>query len=525
MAQLWTLVSFFILQRHNVFLLRVYRNDYQLRPRRKMNFLPQGDDNVPTTPARDRMLHLVEKILMQLQGELKNDAATSSEDIPQPSAARSDGGSPALPLEAYSARGTPPPLETACSAVGSLVRYLRDASCSNPPKPCDMFEICSSTIQICRAVTLNRPEKHVVLTFAGRQRFLPLRVLLVDDKESILKRLQRLMRNRAYHYECCSNAESSIKAFEQSLSERNVHNRFDLILMDKEMPESDPELTKSSGVAAVRRIRELSRLQMEQEPNFKSPCIIGVTSCEDEDDPTLIQFRHELQLSRTQAGLRSNILIQRKLNQWSEEFDREVRELCGKSVASLPETDEAQVEPVVWGDRTRIEKILRNLIMNAIKHGRPLEGEHRVTLSYDIVDWRTSLHPCLFLFERDDEVKRSLSWQLRFNLEDRIQRFVQVMVTDNGPGLDGNSARLRQTLGLELPSTREFELQGAANGRGDASPSQHDPPSSSVSNFGIGLQRIVCREVANNHGAMGVHSRSEPDTGCTFVIALPLYAP
>jgi len=148
-----------------------------------------------------------------------------------------------------------------------------------------------------------------------------------------------------------------------------------------------------------------------------------------------------------------------------------------------------------------------------------------VTLSYDIVDWRTSLHPCLFLFERDDEVKRSLSWQLRFNLEDRIQRFVQVMVTDNGPGLDGNSARLRQTLGLELPSTREFELQGAANGRGDAAPSQHDPPSSSVSNFGIGLQRIVCREVANNHGAMGVHSRSEPDTGCTFVIALPLYAP
>ena len=317
-----------------------------------------------------------------------------------------------------------------------------------------------------------------------------------------------------------THPESSVKAFELSLCDRNVNKRFDLILMDKEMPESDPKLTLSSGVVAVRRIRELARLQGQVEPGFKSPCIIGVTSCEDEDDPSLIAFRHELQLSRAQAGISDSTLIQPKLRQWSEEFDREVRFLCGKSLSSLPsDPSEALVKPIVWGDRTRIEKMLRNLITNAIVHGKPAEGEQRVTLSYDIVNLRSSLHPCLIRSERDDEVKHSLSWQLSLHLEDRIQRFVQVMVTDNGKGLDVNKQRMRQSLGLELPLAES----NAATSRANAAAAQG--VHSSVSNYGIGLKQIVCREVANCHGAMGVHSRSEPDSGCAFVLALPLYAP
>jgi hypothetical protein len=195
MAQLWTLVSFFVLQRHNLFLLRVYRKDYLFRPRRKMKFLPQGDSNVPTTPARDRMMILAEKILQQLK----------IEDDLKKAAAAAERASAELPLDA--AAGEPSPLETACTTVSSLVQYLKDSSCGNPPKPCDLFDICTSTIQMCRTLTVNLPQnKKCVLTFAGRQRFLPLRVLLVDDIELNLKRLQLLMRNRGYHYECCYSA-------------------------------------------------------------------------------------------------------------------------------------------------------------------------------------------------------------------------------------------------------------------------------------------------------------------------------
>ena len=41
-SQLFILMSVFILQRHNLFLLRVHRKDYLHSARRRLNFLPQG---------------------------------------------------------------------------------------------------------------------------------------------------------------------------------------------------------------------------------------------------------------------------------------------------------------------------------------------------------------------------------------------------------------------------------------------------------------------------------------------------
>ena len=68
-SQLWILVSFYVLLRHNLFLLRSYRNDYVVSVRQRLNFLPQGVGNAPSNPARDRMLTLAEKILEQLEPE------------------------------------------------------------------------------------------------------------------------------------------------------------------------------------------------------------------------------------------------------------------------------------------------------------------------------------------------------------------------------------------------------------------------------------------------------------------------
>ena len=513
MSQLWTLASFFVLQRHNLFLLRIHRKDYLLSARRRMNFLPQGDGNVPLSPARDRMLVLAEQILAQLRCD---DADSNDVRLAERAPAGLLNRSASTASGAAESSGSLAARAQACAAIGTLVRYLKDANITSS-QLCNLSDICKSAMDTCMPL---QKERSVVLKFAGRQRSLPLRVLLVDDQALVLKRLQRLARNRGYHYVCCSNLESGVKAFEASLKcDAKARSRFDLILMDKEMPVSEQDVKHidvMAGVVAVRRIRELSLLQAEQEPGFRCPCIIGNTACRDEDDVTLIQFRSELELARQQAGMRYNLLVhQQKMSSWSDEFDREVRQLCGMDDALPPETDDARQAPTVWGNPIRLQMIFYNLITNAIVHGKPDDGEHCVCVSYDVIEWRARLHPCLMRLDRDDEVLSSMSWQLSSAFEDVTQRFVQVMVTDNGEGIDVNNERIRLSLGLQLPSASSA---GDAN-RSDAGASP--PPGSSVSNFGFGLQRVVCPEVANNHGALGVHSRSEPNTGCSFVVALP----
>jgi signal transduction histidine kinase len=216
-----------------------------------------------------------------------------------------------------------------------------------------------------------------------------------------------------------------------------------------------------------------------------------------------------------------------------------VRELCGKSdsVSSLPEeTSKMPVDPIVWGQCGRFLSILRNLLTNAIIYGKPAEGEHRVTLSFDIVNCLTNLHPCLLGSERLDQGALLFTCLLTMYLQDHmqhfvqimhiqhfvqimhIQHFVQIMVTDNAPGLDLNDARLMQSLGLALPSASSFEphIHFASQGNSQSYVSQHT---------GIGLKRIVSKHVAFHHGALGVHTCSEPDAGCSFVLALPLYNP
>ena len=302
-----------------------------------------------------------------------------------------------------------------------------------------------------------------------------------------------------------------MNAFESTLRcGSSPHGRFDLIIMDKEMPTSEPEGYRTAGVSAVKRIRELSLMQAAVEPGFTCPCIIGNSACTDENDPTWIKFRDELQLARQQAGVPSTLLIvKEKLSSWSDAFDQEVRRLCGLSDESACEEGEA---PTVWGKPIRLEMMIRNLITNAIQHGKPLVGEHCVSVSYDVVDRRSRMHPCLMQSDQDDEALRSLSWQLSHAFDQRTQRYVQVMVTDNGPGID------TERMKLKLQSSSDVAVQQAAGGDSGVS------AVASVSNFGICLRRIVCPEIANSHGAMGVHSRIEPSSGCSFVVALPYCA-
>ncbi len=532
MEQLWILVSFFVLQRHNLFLLRIHRKDYLLSARRRLSFLPQGDGQSPFAPARDRMLVLAESILSQLQPG----AATTSGAPRAGRAAASDAAAPRSAAAAGSPAGgarleSPAARAQACAAIGTLVRYLKESSMGSS-QVCDVSDICQAAMDTCKPL---ERERSVELTFAGRQRWLPLRVLLVDDQAYVLKRLQRLARNRGYHYECCTSVESCVRAFEASLKGGGQGGcGFDVIVMDKEMPmgeQGGKEVDPTAGAAAVRRIRQLSLLQAEQQPGFRHPCIIGNTACTDEDDATLVQLRGELALARQQAGMRDGLLVlPAKMSSWSDDFDAQVRRLCGMQDAAPAAGDPELQAPTVWGNPMRLQMIFYNLITNAITHGRPAAGQHRVRVSYDVVDSRARLHPCLMRLDRDDEVERSMSWQLSGAFDAGAQWFVQVMVADNGPGIDVHNERMRRSLGLQLPSAGGGGGGGggaaaaaagpAAGERGGAGASA--PGGSSVSNLGIGLQRVVCPEVANSHGAMGVHSRSEPHTGCTFVVALPL---
>ena len=173
-SQLYLLVSFYVLMRHNLFLLRNYRNDYLISFRLRLNFLPQGVGKAPSNAAKDRMLALAERILTEMRRGNGAHAAPLS-----------DVGGQLLPNQSQppssSAAHEPPQtssvLDAACAAVGTLLHYLQDAS-SAKSQLCDISKICSAAIEQCQPLL---KERAVDMTFDGRQRFLPLRVLFVDD--------------------------------------------------------------------------------------------------------------------------------------------------------------------------------------------------------------------------------------------------------------------------------------------------------------------------------------------------------
>ncbi len=498
--------------------LRNYRTDYLKSVRQRLNFLPQGADSAPSNLARDHMIVLAQRILEHMPTQ----AAAKSNDDPSHSLAcfsardnsmHSRFGSAPSFVSSPSSQLSPshttlssqlsPSHTAACSTIDTLLHYLQDAS-SCRPQMCNVSEICQAAINQCLPLLKTR---HVDMKFLGRKCCKPLRVLLVDDSAFVRRRLERLMINRGYHYESCSDGESAVKAFEATLLfAPSACSRFDLIIMDKEMPTSEQDGFRTAGVSAVLRIRELSQLHTKLEPNFTCPCIIGNSSCGDESDPTLILFCNELRLARVQSGLSCERLIfEEKLSTWSDAFDAQVKQLCGCGINDTRATQREEL-PTVWGKPVRLEMLFRNLITNAISHGKPAEGEHRVHVSYDLVDAHARLHPCLMQSDHDDDAVRSVSWHVSTSCDGRAQRFVQVTVLDNGPGIYAKNERMeRSSSGLPDSSA------GA----------ERASPVGGVSNFGVCLRSIVCPEIASCHGAMGVHSRTEPTSGCSFVVALP----
>lgn len=124
-SQLYLLVSFYVLQRHNLFLLRNYRNDYFISFRLRLNFLPQGVGKAPSNAARDRMLALAQRILTEMS--LDSSRAADNERA----APLSDVSGQTLPnqSEAPSSPAALVPLvsssdhDAACAAIGMLLQY------------------------------------------------------------------------------------------------------------------------------------------------------------------------------------------------------------------------------------------------------------------------------------------------------------------------------------------------------------------------------------------------------------------
>jgi CheY-like chemotaxis protein len=511
-SQLYIIVACYILLLHNLFLLRNYRNDYATGVRLRLNFLPQGVGNLPTNPTRNRMIQLVQQIVTETTSIVENSPCDNALERPDTSRDSSTSCSDPNSLSLDSKRSSEQ--AASCAAIKTLLYFLQDASCSKS-QVCNVSEVCLATINQCMPLLKNHS---ISIEFAGRQRFLPLRVMLVDDSAFVRSCLRRFARNRGYYYVCCSDGVSAVKAFEATLlMDPRACSRFDLIIMDKEMPTTEPDSSSDSfrkaGVFAVKKIRELSQEHALREPGFRGPCIVGNSACGDPDEPTFIQFRNELELSRQQAGMPSTMLtLREKMSGWSDEFDVAVREMCGMVGAQPQDT----CAPTVWGKPIRLQMLFRNLITNAIQHGKPCQGEQRIHVSYDLIDQRARMHPCLVRSDQDNEVARSLSWHLSGACENETQRFVQVMVTDNGPGMDGKKQ--------PMPLARDGELLAETSASGAVElGARFFAQEGGMSNFGICLQRIVCPEVANNHGAMGVHSRIEPSPGCSFVVALPYF--
>jgi hypothetical protein len=187
-SQLFIIVSFYVLQRHNLQLLRNYRKDYIISFRQRLSFLPQGQGHVPSNRARDRMIDLAQKILSQMtQSEGMEPLGVPAAVLPgQPSSAEMPvGNARSLPSSEHAA---------ACTAISALVSYLQDSSTARS-RVCDLSDICKAAIRQCGPLLKKRS---VSLRFVGRQRRLPLRVLLVDDSLLARRILERLARNRGY---------------------------------------------------------------------------------------------------------------------------------------------------------------------------------------------------------------------------------------------------------------------------------------------------------------------------------------
>jgi hypothetical protein len=209
------------------------------------------------------------------------------------------------------------------------------------------------------------------------------------------------------------------------------------------------------------------------------------------------------------------LTLAEKTSSWSDNFDVALRQLCGMSDTAVPDTGKLQA-PTVWGRPIRLQMLLRNIITNAIQHGKPREGEQHINISYDLIDHCARMHPCLVRSDQDNDVARSLSWYLSSDCGSQAKRFVQVIVTDNGPGIEEKKQHMIMV--------RDEESLAAGSGASSGDPGasfRNAELAGCRTNFGICLQRIVCPEVANNHGAIGVHSRVEPAPGCSFVVALP----
>jgi CheY-like chemotaxis protein len=360
-SQLYLLVAFYVLQRHNLFLLRNYRHDYLMSFPQRLSHLPQGLGNAPSNAARDRMVDLVGNILTQMTSMTTSRGVSSGEEVPRDSAQGAFllNQPDAVASSGYAATSQPiTDHKDACSAISALLCYLKDDS-SALSQPCDISDICIEAIHQCQPLLKHR---QVDMNFAGRRRVLPLRVLFVDDNQFVIKFLERLARNRGYYYESCLDGESCVKVFEATLQiESNACDRFDLIIMDKEMPTKEASGFRTAGVTAVKKLRELCKLYAEQEPGFKYPCIIGNSTCQDEDDATVIEFRSELERMRQQAGMATTaLMVKGKMDSWTDQFDADVRRLC--CLGDTLESDAYRL-PTVWGTCTLYPQDINRLLV------------------------------------------------------------------------------------------------------------------------------------------------------------------
>ena len=222
-SQLYLIVSFYVLQRHNLFLLRNYRNDYLISFRLRLNFLPQGVGKAPSNAARDRMLALAERILTEMRRDISRTADSERNALAAPVF---DVGGQLLPNQSQapssSAAHVPPQSssdhDAACAAIGTLLHYLQDAS-SARSQLCDISKICSAAIEQCQPLL---KERAVDMTFDGRQRFLPLRVLFVDDNAFVrLTPHASAVRRRLPHCVCrCGGTWNAWREIEATITSR-----------------------------------------------------------------------------------------------------------------------------------------------------------------------------------------------------------------------------------------------------------------------------------------------------------------
>ncbi len=135
---------------------------------------------------------------------------------------------------------------------------------------------------------------------------------------------------------------------------------------------------------------------------------------------------------------------------------------------------------ITWIDEDKIDKIIGNLLANAVKFATP--GKGRIEVTFDVIDSKDAVKS----FDLDESTGPASSW------------YVKLSVADNGPGFDNND--------LARVFTRYYQMERQKTG---------------FLSWGTGIGLYYSRRLVETHHGF-IKAENKPDGGAMLTFIIPV---